>query len=42
MYNLGIYLYLLGVAIVSLFNEKVRKMWRGERQAVRIGSMQHH
>ena len=36
MYNLGIYLYLLGVAIVSLFNEKVRKMWRGERQAVRI------
>ena len=36
MYNLGIYLYQLGVAIVSLFNEKVRKMWRGERQAVRI------
>ena len=36
MYNLGIYLYLLGVAIASLFNEKVRKMWRGERQAIRI------
>ena len=36
MYNLGIYLYLLGVAIASLFNEKVRKMWRGERQAVRL------
>ena len=36
MYNLGIYLYLFGVAIVSLFNEKVRKMWRGERQAVRM------
>jgi len=36
MYNLGIYLYLIGVAIVSLFNEKVRKMWQGERNAVRI------
>ncbi len=33
MYNLIIYLYLLGVAIYSLFNEKVRKMWRGEREA---------
>ena len=36
MYNLGIYLYLLGVAIYSRFNEKVRKMWRGEREAFRI------
>jgi len=36
VYNLGIYLYLLGVAITSLFNEKVRKMWRGERDAIRI------
>ncbi len=36
MYNLGIYLYLIGVAIASLFSEKVRKMWRGEREAVRI------
>lgn len=36
MYNLGIYLYLIGVAIVSLFSEKVRKMWRGERDAIRI------
>ena len=26
----------LGVAIASLFNEKVRKMWRGEREAFRI------
>ena len=26
MYNLVIYLYLLGVAVYSLFNEKVRKM----------------
>jgi 3-deoxy-D-manno-octulosonic-acid transferase len=36
MYNLIIYLYLLGVAIASLFNEKVRKMWRGERDAFRV------
>ncbi|MCR4602253.1 MAG: 3-deoxy-D-manno-octulosonic acid transferase [Prevotella sp.] len=33
MYNLIIYAYLLGVAIYSCFNEKVRKMWRGERDA---------
>ena len=33
MYNIVIYLYLTGVAIVSLFNQKVRKMWRGEREA---------
>ena len=33
MYNLVIYLYLCGVAVYSLFNEKVRKMWRGERAA---------
>ena len=36
MYNIVIYLYLCGVAIVSIFNEKVRKMWRGEREAVKI------
>ena len=36
MYNLVIYLYQLGVIVTSLFNEKVRKMWRGEREAVRI------
>ena len=36
MYNLIIYLYLLGVAVYSLFNEKVRKMWRGERAAFSI------
>jgi len=36
MYNVIIYLYLLGVAVYSLFNEKVRKMWRGERDAFRI------
>ena len=33
MYNLLIYLYLVGVAVYSLFNKKVRKMWRGERAA---------
>ena len=36
MYNLIIYIYQFGVIIASLFNEKVRKMWRGEREAVRI------
>ncbi len=36
IYNIVIYLYLLGVAVYSRFNEKVRKMWRGERDAFRI------
>ena len=36
MYNLIIYAYLLGVAIYSRFNEKVRKMWRGERNAFSV------
>ena len=36
IYNLIIYVYLLGVAIYSRFNEKVRKMWHGEREAFRI------
>ena len=36
IYNLVIYLYLLGVAVCSRFSEKVRKMWRGEREAFRI------
>ena len=36
IYNLIIYTYLLGVAIYSRFNEKVRKMWRGERDAFRV------
>ena len=36
MYNIVIYLYLIGVAIVSLFNKKVKKMWAGERQAVKV------
>ena len=29
-------MYLLGVAIYSRFNEKVRKMWHGEREAFKI------
>ena len=36
IYNIVIYFVLLGIAIASLFNEKVRKMWRGEREAFRI------
>ena len=36
MYNVFIYLYLLGVAVCSRFNEKVRKMWHGERGAFTI------
>lgn len=36
IYNLIIYFYLWGVAIYSRFNEKVRKMWRGERAAFRV------
>lgn len=35
MYNIAIYFYLVGVAVASIFNDKVRKMWRGERQAVK-------
>lgn len=35
MYNIIMYAYQLGVIICSLFNEKVRKMWRGERNAIR-------
>lgn len=33
MYNIVIYLFLIGVAVASLFGKKVRKMWRGERAA---------
>jgi 3-deoxy-D-manno-octulosonic-acid transferase len=36
VYNIIIYLYQLGVIITSLFNEKVRKMWQGERDAIRV------
>ena len=33
MYNIIIYIYLLGVAIASRWDGKIRKMWRGERDA---------
>ncbi len=36
IYNIVIYFVLWGIAIASLFNEKVRKMWRGERNAFKI------
>ena len=36
MYNIAIYIYLIGVAIGSLFNKKIKKMWRGEREAVNL------
>lgn len=36
MYNIVIYIYLIGVVIASLFSKKVRNMWRGERRAIGI------
>lgn len=36
IYNIVIYFVLWGIAIASLFNEKVCKMWRGEREAFKI------
>lgn len=30
------YMCQLGIMIYSLFNEKVRKMWRGEREAIQV------
>lgn len=36
MYNFGIHLYSLGVAIASHFNDKVGKMWRGEHETFNI------
>ena len=36
MYNIVIYIYLIGVAIASCFNKKVKKMWAGERQALKV------
>ena len=35
MYNLIFYIFEFGVFIASFFNDKVRKMWRGERDAFR-------
>lgn len=36
MYNIFIFLYLVGVWITSFFSDKVRKMWRGEHETFRI------
>lgn len=36
IYNIIIYLIQAGVAVASLFSEKVRKMWRGEREALAV------
>lgn len=36
MYNLLLYIYLFGVAVASLFSTKVKKMWKGEREAIRV------
>lgn len=36
IYNIVIYFVLWGIAIASLFNEKVRKMGHGEREAFKI------
>ncbi|WP_025003316.1 3-deoxy-D-manno-octulosonic acid transferase [Prevotella dentasini] len=36
MYNIIMYAIQLGIAVYSLFNGKVRKMWQGEREAFRI------
>ena len=36
IYNIVIYFVLCGIAIASLFNEKVRMMWHGEREAFKI------
>ena len=33
MYNIAIYIYLIGVALASIFSKKVHNMWRGERAA---------
>lgn len=35
MYNIVIYFCLFGIAIASFFSEKVKKMWKGERDAIR-------
>lgn len=36
MYNIIMYACQLGIAIAALFDHKVRKMWRGERDAFRV------
>ena len=36
MYEIIINIYALCVAVASRFNDKVRKMWRGEHEAFRL------
>lgn len=36
IYNIVIYAYMLGVIIASLFSDKVRRMWHGQHQALKI------
>lgn len=36
IYNLLLYIYECGIFIASLFSEKIRKMWKGERAAFKI------
>ena len=34
LYNIIMYAYQAGIALYSHFNEKVKKMWTGERAAL--------
>lgn len=36
VYQVAIYIYLLGVAVASAFSKKVRTMWKGEHEAIGI------
>lgn len=36
MYSLLLYIYQIGVFLASFFNEKVKKMWRGEQAAFNV------
>lgn len=36
VYEIVICLYTLGVAVMSLFNDKVKKMWKGEHEALDV------
>ncbi len=36
MYNILLYLYELGIIVATLFSDKVKKMWKGERDAFKL------
>ena len=36
MYNILLYLYELGIIVATLFSDKVKKMWIGERDAFKL------